>query len=107
MTNTSGAYFASANPSLHLGLPSADANSVQLDSRPEASRSKATSSFRPSKDFFLCRDDGLVGRHGTPEEVFFVDDDGHRYALWVEQRAPTEVSDHISRHTLSPEVELS
>ncbi|KDN37672.1 hypothetical protein K437DRAFT_259705 [Tilletiaria anomala UBC 951] len=87
MPTTSGRYCPSQSCGLELSV-GAD-GLVSLQTVQGSVYAGANNSFRPGKDFFLCKDDGLVGRHGQPTEVQ-VEIEAKRYVLWVEQRAPTE-----------------
>ncbi|OJJ70064.1 hypothetical protein ASPBRDRAFT_45404 [Aspergillus brasiliensis CBS 101740] len=56
--------------------------------------------LRANGEFWLCRDDGLIGKFGNPDKVIFLYDD-QEYNIWVEIRGS---SDGILQYGLIPVV---
>ncbi|KAI9034903.1 uncharacterized protein KD926_005035 [Aspergillus affinis] len=65
---------------------------------PRKAQQNETDKLRVDGDFWLCRNDGLVGKFGTPEKVT-LHCDGQEYNIWVETRG---FRDGSTEYGLSP-----
>ncbi|PWY83573.1 hypothetical protein BO70DRAFT_428844 [Aspergillus heteromorphus CBS 117.55] len=65
---------------------------------PKDGRPDTIDSLRADGEFWLCRNDGLIGKFGNPTKIVFQDQD-QGYHIWVEPRG---FSDGANEYGLIP-----
>ncbi|KAK1140957.1 hypothetical protein N8T08_009703 [Aspergillus melleus] len=78
----------------------------QLILLPRDTPPKDADKLRVDGDFWLCRNDGLVGKFGNPEKVT-LHHDGQKYNVWVESRGFRDGSTEYGLSPIAPGGEYS
>ncbi|KAA8648817.1 hypothetical protein EYZ11_004031 [Aspergillus tanneri] len=78
----------------------------QLVLLPQGSAPNAQSKLRADAEFWLCRDDGLIGKFGNPDKVLLRVQD-QEYHVWVEPRGFSDGENEYGLVAVVPGAEYS